>query len=452
MNKNYKKIFVCSKCDSQFPKWQGRCPECGNWGTLAEQTVYPKKETPSVPVAKTIRFNDLKSSQFSRFSTGMKEFDRVLGGGLQTSSVLLLSGDPGIGKSTLVLEAAANLSKDKSVIYVSGEESPEQIKQRLERLNLHEGETSSFRQLEFTIETNVDIIAATLLDKKPQVAVVDSIQTIFTQEVSSPAGSIQQVKAVTAKLLEVAKKQAITIIIIGHVTKEGQVAGPRTLEHLVDTVLYLEGDRYQSFRILRAIKNRFGGTGEIGVFEMKEDGLKEVKNPSEAFLRDRAKQVAGSVVTCIMEESRPLLIEVQALVTKSGFGYPQRKSAGFDYQRLQLLLAVLMKRAKVWLSNQDVHINVVGGIKIKEPAADLAVCLAIISAIKNIPLASDLVVLGEVGLGGEVRTVVHLEKRLEEAYKLGFKKIILPVSPWKKEGVELNPVRSIKEAISKVFD
>jgi len=395
-------------------------------------------------MAKTISFNDVKSETVIRYATGIGEFDRVLGGSLASSSVVLLGGDPGIGKSTLVLQTAANLSKDKRVVYVSGEESPEQVKQRIERLGLAVG------NLEFVIETDIDVVSATLEGTQPQIAVIDSIQTLSSQEVASQAGSVQQIKATTSKLVEVAKKNNITIIIIGHVTKQGAVAGPRTLEHLVDTVLYLEGDRYQSFRILRAIKNRFGGTDEIGVFEMKEDGMKEVTNPSEAFLRDRAK-VAGSVVTCIMEGSRPFLIEVQALVTKASFGYPQRKSAGFDYKRLQLLLAVLSKRAGVYLGDKDIHVNVVGGVKVKEPTADLAVCLAIVSALKNITLDGGLVVLGEVGLGGEVRSVLQIEKKLEEASKLGFKKIITPMGTRSKKEIAIYPVKDLKEAIREAF-
>lgn len=444
MAKSFKKIFVCSKCDTQFPKWQGRCTECGNWGTIAEQTIIPKKET-AAAVAETVSLGDIKSERVTRFKTGIAEFDRVLGKGLASSSVILLGGDPGIGKSTLVLQTAARLSKDKKVIYLSGEESPEQVKQRGERLNL------PVNNLQFLIETDVDIVSATLEEKRPDIAVVDSIQTLTAQEVSSPAGSIQQIKVSTTKLLEVAKKQNLTIIIIGHVTKGGAVAGPRTLEHLVDAVLYLEGDRYQNFRILRAIKNRFGSTGEIGVFEMKEAGLKEVRNPSRAFLRERSVKTAGSVVTCILEGSRPLLIEVQALVTKTGFGYPQRKSAGFDDKRLQLLLAVLSQRAGVRLLDQDIHINVVGGVKIKEPAADLAVCLSIISARKNVPLDSRLAALGEVGLGGEIRPVLQIEKRLEEAYKLGFKEIIMPLGSWDKKEVTLHKVKDIKEAVAAAF-
>jgi len=438
-----RKIFVCSKCDAQFPKWQGRCTECGEWGTISEQIVSAKK-TSSAPVAKTISFNDVKSETVIRYQTGIGEFDRVLGGSLTSSSVVLLGGDPGIGKSTLVLQAAADLSKRKQVIYVSGEESPEQIKQRIERLGLAVG------TLEFVTETDIDVVSATLGNTKPQIAVIDSIQTLSSQEVSSSAGSVQQIKAATSRLVEVAKKNNITIIIIGHVTKQGAVAGPRTLEHLVDTVLYLEGDRYQSFRILRAIKNRYGNTDEIGVFEMKENGLKEVVNPSEAFLKDRAK-VAGSVVTCIIEGSRPFLVEVQALVTKTGFGYPQRKSSGFDYKRLQLLLAVLSKRAGVRIGDQDIHVNIVGGVKVKEPAADLAVCLAIISALKNIPLDSKMVVLGEVGLGGEVRSVNQIDKRLEEASKLGFGRIITSSGIITRKKIAVNPVKDIKEAVKEAF-
>jgi DNA repair protein RadA/Sms len=441
-----KKLFTCQNCDSQFPKWQGRCTECGQWGTLEEGIPTTSvAEKSSAPLAETISFGDIQGGEIFRFNTGLDEFDRVLGEGLVSGSVVLIGGDPGIGKSTLVMQMAAKISQNEPVIYVSGEESPEQVKQRIDRLQMEA------KDLHFVSETDSEMVCATLNEKQPKVAVIDSIQTLTSSEVSSQTGSTQQIKAVTAQLLEVAKKSKIAIIIIGHVTKQGAVAGPRTLEHLVDAVLYLEGDRYQSLRVLRAIKNRFGSTSEIGIFKMEEKGLKEVSNPSELLLQDRAKQIPGSVVTCVMEGSRPLLVEVQALVTKTGFGYPQRKSSGYDQKRLQMLLAVLTKRAGLKIGDQDIHINVVGGVRIKEPSADLAVCLAIISALMNKPLPNTLSAMGEVGLGGEVRPVINIEKRLEESAKLGFNKIILPSNSKDHKNASCYMVKNIKEASEVVF-
>jgi DNA repair protein RadA/Sms len=441
-----KTIFTCEHCDSQYPKWQGRCSECGKWGAIVEGKYVPAAgEKQLSPLAETISFNDIKGGETVRFNTGFKEFDRVLGNGLVSGSVVLLGGDPGIGKSTLVLQMTARISQNDSVIYVSGEESAEQVKQRMDRLQI------SANDLSFVSETDAEMVCATLNDKKPRVAVIDSIQTLTSGDLNSQPGSLQQIKSVTAQLMEVAKNNKTAIIIIGHVTKQGAVAGPRTLEHLVDSVLYLEGDRYQSLRILRAIKNRFGSTSEIGIFEMKENGLVEVTNPSQLLLKDRAKQIPGSIITCIMEGSRPLLVEVQALVTKAGFGYPQRKTSGYDQKRLQLLLAVLTKRIGLRISDQDIHINVVGGVKIKEPSADLAVCLAIVSALKNIPLSNALSAMGEVGLGGEVRPVINIEKRLEESAKLGYNQIIIPDIADGHKSAKCYKVKSIKEASEIAF-
>ncbi|MFA6391741.1 MAG: DNA repair protein RadA [Patescibacteria group bacterium] len=446
MNVKEKKIFSCNHCDSQYPKWQGRCTECGQWGTLEEgRYVATVSDKPSAPLAQTISFSDIKGGEILRFKTGFGEFDRVLGEGLVSGSVILLGGDPGIGKSTLALQVTAKISQTESVIYVSGEESAEQVKQRMDRLKI------TANDLHFISETDAEMVCATLSERKPQVAVIDSIQTLTSSQIKSQSGSPQQIKAVTAQLMEVAKNSKIAIVIIGHVTKQGAVAGPRTLEHLVDSVIYLEGDRYQSLRILRAIKNRFGSTSEIGIFEMKDHGLAEVLNPSALLLKDRAKQISGSVITCIMEGSRPFLVEVQALVTKAGFGYPQRKTSGFDQKRLQLLLAVLTKRMGIRIEDQDIHINVVGGVKIKEPSADLAVCLAIISALKNIPLPNTLSVMGEVGLGGEVRPVINIDKRLEESAKLGFKNIIIPSNTKNHKDAVCYPVKSINEASEIAF-
>lgn len=367
-----------------------------------------------------------------RIKTGIEEFDRVLGGGIVPGSLILLGGEPGIGKSTLVLqivekcqmsavkEFALSDSQMGQMFYVSGEESAEQIKLRMDRLKIKS------KTLRFLGETDIEIICATFEKYKPQIVIIDSIQTMCFSELPSEAGSINQVRVCTVKLLEVAKKNNISIFIVGHVTKEGVVAGPKTLEHLVDTVLYLEGDQFHYFRLLRTAKNRFGSTNEVGVFEMKEKGLMEVKNPSKEFLSQRTTKETGSIVTATMEGSRAFLIEVQALVSRTIFGYPQRRASGFDLNRLQLLATVLTRRCKLNLGNQDIYLNIAGGIKVEEPAIDLAVCLAIVSAFKNKPIDSNLVAFGEVGLGGEIRNVGQIDKRIIEAKKLGFQKIIIP--------------------------
>lgn len=454
-------IYSCTNCGAQFPKWQGRCAECGGWGTVVQEIAESRnQEIKDVTAVKLSSFDQVKNDKVARISTGISEFDRVLGGpsaplgtfgssagsgqgGIVPGSLILLGGDPGIGKSTLVLQLATKVAQTKNVVYVSGEESKEQVKMRLDRLKLPSG------KLKFLSEVDCDVIIKTLSENKPDVVIIDSIQALMSQDVPSEAGSVTQVRASTAKLLELAKKKNIAVFIIGHVTKEGAVAGPRTLEHLVDCVLYLEGDRYQSFRILRGVKNRFGATHEIGVFEMSEQGLQEVLNPSQAFLEDRGQATSGSVICAVIEGARPFLIEIQALVTKTVFGYPQRKVSGFDFNRLQLLAAVLTKRIKLPLGSHDIHVNVVGGVRVTEPAADLAVCLAIASAHKGQPLPQDLVAFGEVGLGGEVRRVSNVDRRLAEASKLGFKQLITPqlknVKPPK--GVKLIPVKNIAEAI-----
>ena len=445
-------IYSCTNCGAQYPKWQGRCAECGGWGTVVQETERLRdKEIKEVPVARLVSFDQVKGDGLTRISTGIAEFDRVLGGssassgqgGIVPGSLTLLGGDPGIGKSTLILQLACNVADKGKAVYVSGEESKEQVKMRLDRLKLPSD------KLKFLSEVDCDVVIKTLSENKPRVVIIDSIQTMMSQDVPSEAGSVTQVRAATTKLLELAKKKNIAIFIIGHVTKEGAVAGPRTLEHLVDCVLYLEGDRYQSFRILRGAKNRFGATHEIGVFEMTNKGMEEVANPSPAFLEDRGEAASGSIICAVIEGARPFLIEIQALVTKTVFGYPQRKVSGFDFNRLQLLAAVLTKRVKLPLGSHDIHVNVVGGVRVTEPAADLAVCLAIISAIKNKALPPDLVAFGEVGLGGEVRRVNNVDRRLTEAVKLGFKKIIGAQTKGVKApaGVKLMPVKNIAEAM-----
>jgi DNA repair protein RadA/Sms len=387
----------------------------------------------SVPEGKTILFSSLDNKTQTRIETGITEFDRVMGSGLVPGSLVLLGGDPGIGKSTLVLQVADKLAAKEKIIYVSGEESAEQINLRLHRLGLN-GD-----KINFLAEENVEVIGKTLLKQKPALVIIDSIQTMYTPDAESEPGSITQVKAATVKFLEIAKKHNITIILVGHVTKEGVVAGPRMLEHLVDVVLYLEGDQYHEFRILRGVKNRFGNTNEVGIFEMQDKGLIEVKNPSEIFINTRSKN-SGSCLCAVLEGKRTFLVEVQALVSKTVFGYPVRKSSGFDNNRLQMLVAVLSKRAKLPLGAQDIHVNIVGGLKIKEPAADLAVCLAIVSAFADKIIPNGSVAIGEVGLGGEVRAVSRLKERIKEAKKLGFKNII-----------SAEQAADIKEAIKKIL-
>lgn len=417
-----KTIYICTKCDAQFPKWQGRCTECGAWSTLEQQiAVKARKSVAPVGNLETLAEVDIKNED--RLKSSIFEFDRVVGGGLVSGSLILLGGDPGIGKSTLILQVGGKLAeRGHQVLYISGEESSAQVKIRFSRLGLNT------KNLKFLGETDLDTIVATIETHQPKLVILDSIQTACSQEVDSPAGSVGQVRAVTSKLVEVAKKNKITIVVIGHVTKKGNVAGPRTLEHLVDVVLYLEGDRSHIFRVLRGAKNRFGSTSEVGVFDMQKGGLKEVANPSEIFLAERKTKSPGSVVTAIVEGSRAFLVEIQALVSRTNFGYPQRRVSGFDFNRLQLLIAVLMKKAHLFLSNQDIHVNVAGGFKVNEPAVDLAVCLAIASALKGKVIPSEMAVFGEVGLGGELRAVGQSDKRLEEIKKMGFKEVVMPTT------------------------
>ncbi len=417
-----KPIFVCSNCDSQFPKWQGRCPQCGQWGTVTEGVAKPvDRRRVDAPPGTTVSFDEVSGTGVERRSTGLREVDRVLGGGLVPGSLILLGGDPGIGKSTLVLQVAAGIAASGSVLYVSGEESADQVKLRLGRLTEHAG------TIRYLGETNVETIVATIEHEHPLLAIVDSIQTVYWPGVPSEAGSVNQVRAATVKFLEAAKRSGTAIVIVGHVTKEGYVAGPKTLEHLVDTVLYLEGDQYHAFRILRAAKNRFGSTNEVGVFDMRSRGLVEVENPSALFLSERQPS-PGSCVAAVIEGSRPFLIEVQALVNPTVFGMPRRTGSGIEFNRLQLLLAVLSKRAGLKLGTYDVFVNIVGGFRVDEPAVDLAVCLAVASAALGKRVDPGLVAIGEVGLGGEIRSVPRLELRLSEASKLGFKNAAVAAS------------------------
>ena len=440
-------IFECSKCGAQSPKWSGRCLECGNWGTVTEITNYklPITNKNTVPASEVVDFSNIQGQDVLRITTGIGEVDRVLGGGLVPGSLILLGGEPGIGKSTLLLQLAAALSSpviaspDASgrgnpvfskiassqaprndgceVIYNSGEESAEQIKMRFDRLGL---KTNNVKYLG---ETDIDRICTTIVAKKPALAIIDSIQTITSQEVDSPFGSVAQIKAATSRLMETAKSSRIPIIIIGHITKDGDIAGPKTLEHMVDTVLYFEGEALSHYRILRAIKNRFGSTNEIGIFEMDSTGLKEVANPSATFLEQKS-EVSGSVLTCALSGNRPFLVEIQALTSPTAFGYPLRKASGFDLNRLNIIAAIINQRTNIKCAAHDIILNVAGGIKIQDPAADLAVALAIISSIKNKILPKNMAAIGELGLGGEVRKIVQLEKRIEEAKRMGLAQII----------------------------
>lgn len=436
--KQSKQIFVCSKCDAQYPKWSGRCLECGAWGTISEGIQDDKKQitTTKIDAKELIDLAKASTKDYQRHKTNINEFDRVLGGGIVPGSLILIGGEPGIGKSTLILQICQKL--DSPVLYVSGEESADQIKIRLDRLDFQ------IKKLQFLPENNIEKILAHALEQKPQLLIVDSIQTVYSSELPSEAGSINQVRVATVKLLELAKKNNIAVMIVGHITKDGQVAGPKSMEHLVDTVLYLESSTKDDYRILRCNKNRFGSTNEIGIFDMTSQGLLEIKNPSQLFLGQNKEPLSGSAITCIIEGSRPFLIEIQALVSKTIFGYPQRKTAGYDLNRLQMLTAVLIKRANLPLVNQDIHLNIVGGLKINETAADLAVCLAIYSSLKNITINPDTLILGEVGLGGEIRPVYQLDKRIEEAKKLNFKTIIVPQTKTKHQ--DIIQVKNINDA------
>jgi DNA repair protein RadA/Sms len=434
-------IFFCTKCGHQFPKWFGQCPQCESWGTIKEESNnFQKNFRETKSSAQVLDFNKINQINFSKIDAQINEVNRVLGGGIVPQSLILLGGEPGIGKSTLVLQIAGAL-KNQKIFYVSGEESAEQVKTRFDRLKI------SSVEWKFLGETNISVIAQKLEEHRPDLVVIDSIQTMFSSELESEAGSVNQVRTCTAQLREIAQRIKATIFIIGHVTKGGTMAGPRTLEHLVDVILFLEGDPSHHYRFLRALKNRFGSTNEVGVFDMGKSGLKEVLNPSKVFLFNRDLKISGSAVVPIIEGSRSFLIEVQALVSRTSFGYPQRKANGFDLNRTGLLIAVLIKRCQINLANQDVHINIVGGLQIKEPAVDLGVALAMVSAFKNKVIDSQTAVFGEVGLGGEIRGVKETEKRIKEAHKMGFEKIICPAGQKISSSKTIIQVKNLSEAI-----
>jgi DNA repair protein RadA/Sms len=443
---NIKKIFVCSNCDAQFPKWSGRCLECGSWGTLGEELQDKKEEIKKETLSKIggadlVDLKKIDTLNLTRLTTGISEIDRVLGGGFVPGSLTLLSGEPGIGKSTLVAQIADALSKDRLVIYVSGEESAAQVKGRLERLNC------SLENLRFIGETNIEKIVSSVLKASPDLVIIDSIQTVYSSLIPSEAGSINQIRAGAVKFLEVAKEHDISVILIGHITKDGQVAGPKSLEHIVDTVLYLEAETNNNYCLLRASKNRFGSINELGVLEMTSLGFKEVVNPSLIFIDENNLNLAGSVIGCVVEGTRSFLVDTQSLVSKTVFGYPQRKTSGFDLNRLQVLSAVLSKRTKINLTSQDIILNIVGGLRLNDPALDLAVCAAIISSGLNKNFDRHTIVLGEVGLGGEIRAVSKIEQRLAEAEKLGFTQAIIPNVEVKAKKIKVIKLKNLGDLV-----
>lgn len=450
MAKAKKSIYFCQNCGHEESKWLGQCPMCREWNTFVEEKVTVSKGTAAkntVREAEVVTLSSVSTDQEDRMQTEIEELDRVLGGGVVPGSLVLVGGDPGIGKSTLLLQVCKRLSdQGRKVLYISGEESLKQIKLRANRMGTFS------EHLLLLCETNLETIRQVIEREHPAVAVIDSIQTMYSEEVTAAPGSVSQVREATNTLMQIAKGLNITIFIVGHVTKEGTVAGPRVLEHMVDTVLYFEGDRHASYRILRGVKNRFGSTNEIGVFEMRETGLEEVPNPSEYMLNGRPEDASGSVVACSMEGTRPILMEIQALVCRSNFGMPRRTAAGTDYNRVNLLMAVLEKRVGLPLSNYDAYINIAGGIRMNEPAIDLGIVMAIVSSYKNQSISPGTIVFGEVGLSGEVRAVSMPEQRVAEARKLGFKTCIMPqVSKdmlKKIEGIEVIGVKSVNQAMN----
>ena len=445
-----KTVFFCTECGNETAKWAGRCPSCGAWNTIVEQAapkeaVKGKRYTEMMPRTKARQIDDLEVAEELRFATGMRELDRVLGGGAVKGSLVLIGGAPGIGKSTLMLQICGQLSKTSKVLYVSGEESPRQLKMRADRLAVRSG------NLFVLAETCLGDVLASVGEEKPDVLIIDSIQTLYHETLESPAGSVAQVKDCTMELMQLAKGQGITVFVIGHVNKEGSIAGPKVLEHMVDCVLYFEGESHMSHRILRAAKNRFGATNEIGVFEMNSEGLVEVPNPSEMLLSGRPENAPGTCVTCVMEGVRPVLAEIQALLAPAAQSVPRRMSNGFDYNRAAMLMAVLEKRGALKVSGCDAYINVIAGLTLDEPAADLAAIMALASSYLDKPVGNHVAAIGEVGLTGELRSVSHLEERLREVQRLGFEECIIPRQHSDRlgtfDGLKVTEVRNIGEAL-----
>lgn len=439
-------VFFCQQCGYESPKWMGQCPSCKEWNSFVEETFKAEKGKRKAidNVVKVVNINDVEQLDGKRVKTGMAEFDRVLGGGLVKGSLILIGGDPGIGKSTILLQVCRNLANDsRKVLYISGEESVQQIKLRADRIG------TFMDELRLACETSLTAIENMIENEKPQFVVIDSIQTMYGEDVNSAPGSVSQVREATNTFLRIAKSMDITIFLVGHVTKEGAVAGPRVLEHMVDTVLYFEGDRHASYRILRGVKNRFGSTNEIGVFEMRDTGLREVENPSEFMIEGKPEGASGSVIACSMEGTRPILLEVQALVCNSNLGIPRRTTVGADINRVNQLMAVLEKRAGFKLMNCDAYINIAGGMRMNEPAIDLAIAMAIVSSYRDKPIDDKLICFGEIGLSGEIRSVSMAEQRIKEAEKLGFTTCILPAinlkSIPKDTGIKLVGMESVTE-------
>ena len=449
--------YKCRSCGYISASYLGRCPNCGAWNQFEKETQEVQKRSakvaPSQLIKKTglnepVNLDKIKAEKEERIETESEELNRVLGGGIVPGSLVLIGGDPGIGKSTLMLQIMSDLSKKYKVLYVSGEESAEQIKLRADRLNIKNDD------ILFLGETDIDIIDQNIEELNPKLVIIDSMQTMYSEDISSAPGSVSQVREITSRIMKICKSRKITTIIIGHVTKDGNIAGPRVLEHMVDTVLYIEGERYFSYRMIRGVKNRFGSTNEVGMFEMQEKGMVEITNPSSILISEREDNPSGSVVVATVEGTRPLLVELQALVTQSVFGLPRRTANGIDYNRLTLLVAVMEKKAGFMLGNQDVYLNVVGGLKVNEPALDLGIILATASSFKNVSIPKGVIALGEVGLTGEVRTINMMEKRLKEAERLGFKKCIIPENNKKllKESYKLDiiGVKNINEAMKAI--
>lgn len=455
-----REVYVCANCGYEAAKWSGKCPSCNEWNTFEQQIAAPaapsknlKTAVGHVPAATPLRISEIDTESEVRYNTGLAEFDRVLGGGLVKGSINLLSGDPGIGKSTLLLQICEYVGREHSILYVSGEESVRQLKLRAQRLGVDS------ENLYIISQTDVDTIIQTILVQKPDIVIVDSIQTMNLAQVNSSSGSVTQVRECTAALMRTAKSEEVPMFLVGHVNKDGAIAGPKVLEHIVDAVLYFEGDRNFSYRILRAVKNRYGSTNEIGVFEMLDNGLNEVENPSMMLLSGRPTGVSGTCVACVMEGSRPIMAEVQALVTKTGFGTPRRMATGFDYNRMSLLIAVLEKRGGYFFGALDTYINVIGGLRLDEPAADLSIALALVSSLRDKPIDDGLLAFGELGLAGEVRTVSGITQRVKEAKRLGFQKCLVPRQALKTlatisglDGLEIVGVGNLKQAIAVAFD
>ena len=427
MAKKNSTVFVCNNCGYESGKWLGKCPACNEWNSFVEEKVISVKSSGlggsvKKEAQEIVKLNDVEKKETTRIKTNIGELDRVLGGGFVNGSLTLIGGEPGIGKSTIILQICQSVNVDGNILYVSGEESAEQIKLRADRLNIKKD------NLLFLAETDIDLVEAAIEKSDAKFVIIDSIQTMYSEEITSAPGSVSQVRDITAKVMKMCKQKGITTIIIGHVTKDGNIAGPRVLEHMVDVVLYLEGERYFSYRILRGVKNRFGSTNEIGMFEMQNEGLVEIVNPSQILISERESNQAGSIIVTSMEGTRSLMLELQALATPSVYGLPRRNSIGIDYNRVTLLVAVLEKKAGLNLGSQDIYLNVVGGMKLSEPATDLGVVLAIASSFKNLSIKEDVLAIGEVGLTGEVRAVNMIDKRIKEAEKMGYKTCIIPES------------------------